>query len=356
MSNFSQLLKDLEIPVTKLDPKKDQTNYKIKYVTEYVYLWLIVSCKRENIENINFIDSMSNAGIYQDGELGTSVEVFRLFQKFSKNNPQKTFNLFLNDKDDKRIEILKKIINHFSKNESNINVYFSNEDVNIYLNQNEFSAQLKYPASTVLFVDPYNFKDSNLNIIYNFANRYYCELFYNLFYNDILRNYVKDSKMIDIFIKSVENEFRENKYKKERFIFSYSFKNKKNTEIYRIMFITPNIRGIEKLKEALWNIFKGLPCYKNIENKNQLTMFREEKEVSLLEYAASEAREFLLDKFNKDTILVYDDIKKFLIQKTILKDGQFIKHVIKPLIKEKKIKKMGDVSNKDFKGDSYKIL
>lgn len=360
MGNYKELIKKLEIPLNELDEKKEQTNYKIKYIVEYIRLWLIVSCERKDIkiENINFIDSMANAGIYVDGDLGTPTEVFLLFQEFSKNNPNKQFNLFFNDKDKKRIEILKKIINYFSKNNSNLNISYHNEDVKFYLsNENIFSSCLNYPASTVLFVDPYNFKDSNLDVIQSFINKYYCELFYNLFYNDILRNYLKDSsKAIDSFIKNIENDFRENKNKKERFIFSYSFKNIKNLEIYRIMFITPNIKGIEKLKEALWNVFEGLPSHKNSENKNQLSMFHEEKIISFLEYASNEAKEFLLNKFHKNTILTYNDIKNFLIQKTILKEGQFIKNVIKSLINENKIQKIGDVRKNNFKEDKYKIL
>lgn len=357
MENYKKLIKKLEIPLNKLDKKKDQTNYKIKYIVEYIKLWLIVSCKREEVKNINFIDSMANAGIYADGDLGTPTEVFLLFQEFSKNNPNKQFNLFFNDKDKKRIEILEKVINNFSKNILNLNISYCNKDMKLYLSdESVFGSYLKYSASTVLFVDPYNFKDSNLNIMKNFTNKYYCELFYNLFYNDILRNYVKDSKIIDSFIENIENEFRENENNKKRFIFSYSFKNIKNMEIYRIMFITPNIKGIEKLKEALWNVFEGLPYHKNSKNKNQLSMFHEEKIISFLEYASNEAKEFLLNKFHKNTILEYNDIKNFLIQKTVLKESHFIKNVIKSLIDENKIEKMGDVRKNNFKKDRYRIL
>ena len=171
---------------------------------------------------------------------------------------------------------------------------------------------------------------------------------------NIIRNYVSDEQTIEDFIKNVEDKLKNAKRKK--YIFSYSFRNVKNTEIYRIMFISPNIIGIEKLKEALWTVFKGLPCYKNSENKNQLSMFHEEKVISFLEYASNEAKEFLLNKFHKNTILTYDDIKNFLIQKTILKEGQFIKNVIKSLINENKIQKMGDVRKNNFKEDRYKIL
>ena len=127
MANYKELLKKLEIPLKKLDVKKEQTNYKIKYIVEYIRLWLIVSCERKDIENINFIDSMANAGIYADGDLGTPTEVFLLFQRFSKNNPNKQFNLFFNDKDKKRIEILEEVINNLSTNNTVEAGYFKSK-------------------------------------------------------------------------------------------------------------------------------------------------------------------------------------------------------------------------------------
>ena len=54
-----------------LDDKKQQTTYKIDYVSEYVKNWLYVMATSEKVHTLNFIDCMSNAGIYKDGDLGT---------------------------------------------------------------------------------------------------------------------------------------------------------------------------------------------------------------------------------------------------------------------------------------------
>lgn len=62
------LIDELDIDVQSLQAKKPQTEYKIQYIREYVLYWLKVSVNRDNIENINFIDCMCNAGIYQDGD------------------------------------------------------------------------------------------------------------------------------------------------------------------------------------------------------------------------------------------------------------------------------------------------
>ena len=52
----------------------------------------------------------------------------------------------------------------------------------------------------------------------------------------------------------------------------------------------------------------------------------------------------------------YTDIEILLIEKSMLKEGQILKHVIKPLIAEGKIIKLNEVSSvRNFKDDSYKV-
>lgn len=81
------LINDLNIDVSQLDDKKQQTTYKIKYIKEYINGWIQVSVNRPKIQYINFIDCMCNAGIYADGDFGTSIEVLRIFIKIAKNYP-----------------------------------------------------------------------------------------------------------------------------------------------------------------------------------------------------------------------------------------------------------------------------
>ncbi len=84
-----------EVDEKKLDDKKEQTKYKIKYIQEYAKLWIIVSTHRSEVRNINFIDCMCNAGIYKDGDLCTSMEVLSLFIQNAVQYPNYNYNLFL---------------------------------------------------------------------------------------------------------------------------------------------------------------------------------------------------------------------------------------------------------------------
>ena len=69
MSNIAAKLNDMNIVASTLTDKKQQTDYKIKYVSEYVNQWAIISSERDEIADITFIDCMCNAGVYQDGDL-----------------------------------------------------------------------------------------------------------------------------------------------------------------------------------------------------------------------------------------------------------------------------------------------
>jgi len=58
------LINELNINLKQLDEKKQQTDYKIKYIVEYVKLWILVNVSRSNVTDLNFVDCMCNAGIY----------------------------------------------------------------------------------------------------------------------------------------------------------------------------------------------------------------------------------------------------------------------------------------------------
>ncbi|MBV1757495.1 MAG: three-Cys-motif partner protein TcmP [Dethiosulfatibacter sp.] len=363
--NCAYLINELKIDEKVLDGKKQQTNYKIKYVIEYIRLWLIINSRRKEVENINFIDCMCNAGIFKDGDLGTSVEVFLLFIDNAKSYPDKMYNLFLNDYDSKRVKTIKLLLNYFSKTEQvkNINCFISNKDVNEYLQEyGEFDKYLKYNAATVLFVDPYDFGTVKIDNVQRFINRYYCELIFNFFSSDYVRNGLDvrirecigniDVKNKDDLIKYICECFRIGRI---RHVFSYKFKTLTNTEIYQIIFATPSDKGLDKLKESLWKVFNGKFNHRNYKTDGgQLSLFTEEDDRKcLLSMHSLEAKKMLLEKYENTTVS-YNDIEKFLTEKTMMMTTQFLNHVIKPLINEGYIKKCGLVTHKNnFKKDSY---
>lgn len=356
-----------------LDEKKSQTTYKIEYVSKYVEKWLFVVTNVEQVKNINFIDCMCNAGVYTDGEKGTAIKVLELFNKFALQHPEKTFNLIVNDISVERLRIIGTIIfDYVGVKARNINVVISNRDVNSFLEDDKFFVKYFncYPmrSSNLCFVDPYNFCTVKISALKRLLSNSYCELIFNVFTSDFVRNQDKDKMKKfcaeeqitctskDDMVNQIKNKLKVGNIK---FSFAYEFKTVKNMELYQIMFFTPNIRGLEKLKEALWDTFNGKEFHRNEMQSDceQMSIFTDADEKDwMIELHSSTAKELLLKTFSNSEEVEYIDIETFVIENTILNGSQIIEHVLKPLISDGKVKKMGHVKrSSNYKSDKYII-
>ena len=364
----------LGIDVSALDDKKEQTTYKIKYVTRYVMQWAIIEAGRKEIQQISFVDCMCNAGIYKDGDACTALEVINIFNDLAKTYPAKDFVVYLNDYDEKRVNIFKKILRSCIVPAKNLYAKIQNIDVNLYLdtianNRQKNYELFGYGGCTLLYVDPYNFGTVQISRLQNILKNNYCELLFNLFTSDYVRNIAKDSGRIqnclggfkpatkDEFIDYVVNALRVGPI---QYTFAYSFHTMKNVELYQILYATPSIRGLEVLKDSLWDVFDGVEFHRNHAPKTsdieQISMFDDEdpKEQRLREYA-QEAKRIVCEEFQSQTVECAV-IEQKILEETMLKDSQIIEPVLKPLIAEEKIKKCNNVRKSNFKKDSYSFI
>ena len=139
--------------------------------------------------------------------------------------------------------------------------------------------------------------------------------------------------------------------------FSYEFRTKTNNEIYQIMFFTPSSKGLEKLKEALWDTFQGKEFHQNSESETalQLSFFTPQQDAQMhAQYYATEAITLVSNYFG-GSIKTFKEIELFVIENTLLKESQILEYVIKPLIKDKRITKMNTVQKNNYKQDSYRF-
>lgn len=359
-----------------LDEKAEQTTYKIKYVTRYVRQWALIEVHRKEIQQINFIDCMCNAGIYKDGDACTALEVIQIFNELAKEFPGKQFRVYLNDKNEKRIETFRTVYEQCVKKTkcANLLVFAKSIDVNEYLdkvaNHKIYSHDFfEYGKCTLLYVDPYNFGTVQISKLHNILETNYCELLFNLFTSDYVRNIAKDTGRIqnclggfkpatkDEFIEYVVNQLRVGYIK---YMFAYSFHTMKNVELYQILYATPSLKGLDVLKESLWDVFGGEQFHRNRTPKTsdveQISMFdiEDPKEKRLREYA-QEAKRIICESF-KGQMVEYTMIEQKILEETMLKDSQIIEPVLKPLISEGKLTKCNNVRKSNFKKDSYAFI
>ncbi len=354
-----------------LDEKKPQTTYKIEYVSTYVEKWLYVVSNVPEVKNVNFVDCMCNAGIYTDGGKGTAIKVFELFNQFALQHKDKTFNLILNDINSDRLRIITSIIkDYIGVKATNIHIDTRNMDANDFLSDGTYFNQYFncYPmrSSNLVFVDPYAFSVVRISVLKRFLSQAYCELIFNVFTSDFVRNQDKgkmknfcEEEHITYGSKEgvVKQIVRMLKVGDIKYSFAYEFKTTTNTEIYQIMFFTPNIKGLEKLKEALWDTFRGKNFYRNqvqqIFGQMSLLTEKNEKDGWIDTYSPT-AKELLLERFSSQGTISYIDIESFIIENTMLNGNQILKYVLKPLIQDGKVKKLGNVEHvNNYKDDKY---
>ena len=350
-----------------LTNKAIHTKYKIQYVSEYAKNWVYVASSN-SATNINFIDCMCNAGIYQDGDYCSAIEVLRIFRDCAYKYPHKTYNLFLNDYDGNKIRIMREICSAiFSSYPQNLNIYFKNEDVNDYLNDIKklYHQSFLYPSMTILYVDPYSFHTVKISSIENFISTTYCELLFNLFTSDFNRNKVDtgirevlggdyDIKNTKELLEHVIDRLRIGKM---RYFLSYPFRQQKNVEIYQILFAGPNDKGLDKLKDALWKIFNGSEFYKTdlAKESGQMSLFSEEdnQEMAARRYA-QECINSLLSSFSGQ-IVPYTVIERYVLERSLLKSSHIINFVIKPMMTSGQLTKLNQAQRNNYKKDSYAV-
>lgn len=95
--NFIDKFDEWGIDLSQLTKKKQQTNKKIEYVRDYIIRWSAISAVRADVNTITFIDCMSNAGVYCDGDCCTAIEVLKVFTDIAEKYPEKIFRVLCND-------------------------------------------------------------------------------------------------------------------------------------------------------------------------------------------------------------------------------------------------------------------
>ena len=232
-------------------------------------------------------------------------------------------------------------------------------------------------AFTLLFVDPYRFGDVRIISLNKFLVKYRSELIYNYFISDYRRNinnpsaenkqemminsmkgvegYTKDMTA-DQLLKLLQTNFV--KKTKIGFTFAYPFRISTNAELYYIIYATPDIKGLELLKKCIWDVFNGNPNHRNPTSKqkresSQMTLFTDDyQKMSNVDTYSEEAKDRIINEF-KGTERTYEEIKEYVISNTMLNASQIINNILKPLIKDKKVKKCNLKGNINYKDDNY---
>lgn len=348
----------------KLEEVKEQTIQKINYISDYFSKYINVIGYTPAFETINFFDCMSNAGMYDNNIKGTPIRIFELMIKYSHKFKEKKLNLFVNDLETWKIRYLESLIEEYGIENPNINVYYYNKDVNDFLeliSSREFNSHF-WKASSIIFVDPWNFGSVDMGCLTELLETRRVELVFNYMLYDYAKNrnnsHAPDkTQLIEDSLKTIGVDSHNTSpdeltlILKEKFlskkhvshVFYYPFKNVKNAIMYYLIYCTPHPKGLEKLKESLWAVFEGEAAHMNRNNQEQCCLFDLEDSKNLLEdYYYLELKPILMKRLSGIEIS-YDDIMRVALEQSMFKKGQVIKCVIRRMLDEGILIKTSDI-------------
>lgn len=359
------------------DEIKQHTVDKISYVKKYVENWLYVMTRITN--EVYFIDCMSNAGIYKNGYFCSCIEVLEIFYSFAINHPDVNFHLLCNDYNKKRIDILNSVIKYSKKAHSNIlnvSICTSNEDATTFINKLTKSLNTSVKKSVLIYVDPYNFVTNDLlDSLFNFTSVIYSELILNFFSSDVTRNignlsaYKKKEAFNKVVSNYVPNEADGNVTSNQlmyavidkftnatnlKYKYVFQIKNSKNVEQYYLLYFTPNLKGLSKLKNTVWQLFGASKNNKKIDiDTNTYDLFGN----TPFDYIKNDNLNTVKNKLNEfiGKSVSYKDIEKIVLESTIFTESYIIKYIIKPLINERVLIKQNLISTRNYIDDKYKV-
>jgi three-Cys-motif partner protein len=345
-------------------PAHPHTLAKLYILELYLGAWLNILGSR--FERIAVVDGFCGPGMYETGERGSPIVALDCIKAVfdrgqGKSVPQEVDLVFI-EKDPKRFQILSERVDSYLKNNELSNT------VNILRRNDAFEEhtdeilQLTSNVPCFFFFDPFGI-NVPFGLLERIMNRRSNEVLYyfhprSIILNACNGNIENQRHVIDVYgdnnaIHMIRDStidsatlFFQRVNSIADYVLRFSMRNKRNTEVYQLFFLSNHIRGFEKMKEAMW---QGSDTenfeFSDANNPNQLPLFDKDED------AINNLQSTLMTKFSGKSVSG-KDIREFVI-----KDTPYVnKHKTKALRELRKcesisVMKNGSPYNRGFPDD-----
>lgn len=250
---------------------------KFELIEEYIKSWAQKLMQNDLCSKLVFIDCMCNSGIYTntDGEFvkGTAVRVSEALLEVARIYTDKTIEIYLNDKDAKRVDELEK---HLPPNERNFQIILSRLDAHTLLKN--IGPQLYWAEHLHYFLlyDPYDASIDWEALLPFFRN--WGEVMINHMVSDSVRaitcakkkttkekyenTYLEDfEKLVPFgsdktaYEERVEEIISSLHGPRRYYVAAFPFYNTNNSLMYNLIHCTSNKEGFKLYKKCAWKVF-----------------------------------------------------------------------------------------------------
>ena len=253
-----------------------------------------------------FIDGFAGPGKYKGGEDGSPLIVLKAARDHTYRPKNEVIFIFV-EADKVRFEHLEQVIDEIRPTlPSNFKVYCVNGRFNEQLTKifQQLDEQKRKLAPSLVFVDPFGFSHTPLAAITRVLQNKSCEVLITFMYEEINRflNHPDHEKTYDELFGTTEwrkvlsitepeqrrrmihDIYLAQLQQHAEFVRSFEMLNFGNRTDYFLFFASNNLRGLEKMKEAMWRVDKsGMYQFSDYTDaRGALKLFGDEPDFGLL--------------------------------------------------------------------------
>ena len=170
---------------------------------------------------------------------------------------------------------------------------------------------------------------------------------------EIAQAFAPQHRKLQAFMVTFSQHFR---VLLDKYYYYFEMQNSTRNTLYFLIYLTPNLRGLEKIKDSTNKVFgyHNFYCVSDHIDEEWINLFGE----SRLDTALIGAREDFQNSMVQSgrSKITFEEMEIMLLEGSFIKKTQIIDHIIKPLIASGFLKKAGKTNPRNFTEDEYEII
>lgn len=313
--------------IWNLDP---HTAKKHEILRRYFEAWLPIMARWNG--RIVYIDGFAGPGSYSAGEAGSPVVVLQAARDHAYPIKAELICIFVED-DIERCKHLKGVLDELSPTlPQHVKWWVVRGKFDEHLTKTFklIETQKQNIAPTLVFIDPFGFSHTPFQTISKILKNSRCEVLVNFMYEEVNRflSVEKHAEDYDDLFgtaewrsvlklsgaaerrKAIHDIYLKQLKTAARYVHSFEMLNKGNSTDYFLFFATNSLKGLEKMKEAMWKVDDtgSFQFSDHSDARGLMSLFSEQPNLAPL-------REAILRKFRGKEIAV-EDLRDWLIAET----------------------------------------
>jgi three-Cys-motif partner protein len=315
-------------------PIEAHTKAKHVILKRYLSAWFPILSRYSG--RIIYLDGFAGPGVYQAGEDGSPVIALQTASEHLLRSSFQEIRFFFIEKDKNRAASLTRVLkNRFPTLPQNIKYQIYGAEFAPTFEQilDTIEKEGSQLAPTFAFIDPFGFSGLPMRLIARLLKCDKCEILVTFMagfvrrFNDELRentlNELYDTdewkgvhdltdpdERVNFLLGLYERQIK--KHAGAAFVKSFGMINRNNQIEYYLVFATKHLKGLEVMKEAMWNVdSRGSYSFSDVTGFNQTYLMDFQKDPQWIQNAAK----VIYQRFKGQTISE-EDVHRFVIVDT----------------------------------------